>query len=89
MATKVRKQIYIEPAQEQMLKQLSETLQVSEAEIIRQAIDTQLRTFRPRRRSRRAWENERKRIEQLIAQGPVPGRRKWRREDLYDRHDSR
>ena len=88
METKVRKQIYIEPAQEQMLKQLAETLQVSEAELIRQAIDTQLRSLRPRRRSRQAWEAERRRIERLIELGPVSGRRTWRREDVYDRHGS-
>ena len=30
-----------------------------------------------------AWERVRQRIEQLIEQGPVPGERAWRREDLY------
>lgn len=32
-----------------------------------------------------AWEKERTFIQALIAQGPVPGRRKWTREELYDR----
>ncbi len=39
MASKVRKQIYIDPDQESTLKQLAKDTGISEAEIIRQAID--------------------------------------------------
>ncbi|MFQ5614367.1 MAG: CopG family transcriptional regulator [Anaerolineae bacterium] len=85
MATKIRKQIYIEPDQEARLKQLAGALGLTEAEIIRQAIDRQTRQFRPARRNLKAWEAERAFIMQLIQQGPVPERRTWRREDLHER----
>jgi hypothetical protein len=85
MATKVRKQIYTEPDQERLLKWLAAEIGVTEAEGIRQAIDRQARSFRSIRRDLRAWEAEQASIRNLIAQGPVPGRRGWRREDLQER----
>jgi len=39
----------------------------------------------PASRRQAAWARERRFIEDLIAQGPVPGGRTWTREDLYDR----
>ena len=47
MATKIRKQIYIEPAQETFLKQVTTQTGVSEAELIRQAIDQHIKLMRP------------------------------------------
>ncbi len=85
MVVKVRKQIYIEPDQETMLKWLAREMGVTEAEVIRQAIDRQARLFRSVRRDLRAWEEESAFIQRLIEQGPVPGGRTWRREDLYER----
>ncbi len=85
MGTKVRKQIYIEQRQEAELKTLAEQTGLSEAEIIRQAINRQARILRLPRREPDVWETERAFIAQLMAQEPVTGTRTWTREDLYDR----
>ncbi len=85
MGTKVRKQIYIEQHQEAELKTLAEQTGLSEAEIIRQAINRQARVLRLPRRELDVWETERAFIARLMAQGPVRGTRTWTREDLYDR----
>jgi len=85
MSVKVRKQIYLEPEQEVVLKRLSQQTGMSEAEIIRQAVDRQTRLLRFRRRDRQAWERELAFIEGFLQQGPLSGGRTWRREDLYER----
>jgi len=83
--TKVRKQIYIEREQEEMLKRWSAELGISEAEIIRQAIAGQTQRLRRRFRDVEAWRSEREFIESLIEQGPLPGGRRWTRDELYER----
>jgi hypothetical protein len=85
MPVKVRKQIYLEPAQESMLKRIAGATGVPEAEIIRQAIDRHLQRVQLPRRDRRAWVAERAYLAQLVALGPVAGARAWQREDLYER----
>ena len=85
MAMKVRKQVYIEPHHEAILKRLSRERGITEAEIIRQAIEEHTSALRLPRRDLRAWEAERAFIQNLIRQGPVSGRRTWRRGDLYER----
>jgi hypothetical protein len=85
MATKVRKQVYIEPYQDRLLRQLAAEAGVSEAEIIRQALDRHTQLFRFSPRDIDAWEKERAFITHLIELGPISGRRTWRREDLRER----
>lgn len=88
MSRKIRKQIYIEPQQESALKRLAQRTGLSEAEVIRRAINEHLQTrrsSRPLPRDPRAWERAKKIMDKIMAQGPVPGERTWRREDLYDR----
>ena len=85
MAKMVRKQVYIEPRQEALLKQLVRETGTTEAELIRQAIDRQMKVVRFPKQNLRAWQEERAFITHLIQQGPVPGGRSWRREDLYER----
>lgn len=85
MATKVRKQIYLDPAQDLQLKLLSQATGLSEAEIIRQTLGSRLGQGRGQIRDLAAWERELQFIEQWIAKGPVEGGRTWKREDLYDR----
>lgn len=80
---KVRKQIYIEARQEQLLKQLVKETGATEAQLIRQAIDRHTGSFLPQR-DMRAWEEERAFINRLMQKGPVPGRRTWKREDLHE-----
>ena len=85
MAVKVRKQIYIEPYQEIILKRLADETGISEAEFVRQAIDHHAQLFQHPKRDLSAWEEEKAFIAHLIEQGPVQGGRTWRREDLYER----
>ena len=80
---KIRKQIYIEARQEQLLKQLVKETGSTEAELIRQAIDRHTGSFLPQR-DMRAWEEELAFIERLMQEGPVPGRRTWKREELHE-----
>lgn len=85
MGTKVRKQIYLDAAQEKQLKLLSEATGLSEAEIIRQTLGARLGLIRNQMRDLAAWERELHFIEQWLAKGTVEGGRTWTREDLYDR----
>ncbi len=92
MAQMIRKQIYIPKHQEARLKRLAKARGVSEAEIIRQAIDQQLsggasHSFRP---DPSAWEQAYQFMLSLQAKGPLPNRRrKWTREELYEERLSR
>ncbi len=79
MTTKVRKQIYLDSHQDALLKSLASELKVTEAEIIRQAIDRYARLLRFPRQDLSAWEEEKAFITRLIQQGPVPGGRTWKR----------
>ncbi len=85
MATKVRKQVYIESHQEDTLKRLAGETGMSEAEVIRQAIDRYTRSSRLPKHDLNAWDRERAFIARLIQQGSAPGRRTWGREDLHER----
>lgn len=92
MAGMVRKQIYIEPRQDTLLKQAAKRRSVSEAELIRQAIDRQLsggklQTPPP---DPVAWEQAYQFMLELRARGPVEGQaRTWERQDLYEERLSR
>lgn len=86
-ARMVRKQVYIEPRQEALLKQLAQTRGVSEAELIRQAIDRQVSgsqsKFLPP--DPVAWEQAYQFMLDLRARGPVADQtRTWKRDDLYE-----
>lgn len=85
MTRMVRKQIYIEPRQEALLKRLVRETGATESDLIRHAIDRQTQALLFPRRDLGAWQEERDFIRRLIEQGPVPGERRWRREDLYER----
>ncbi len=85
MASKVRKQVYIEPHQEAALKRLGKQLGVSEAEIIRQAIDSQLQFLRGSRADPALWEKERQFIRERTSPGSPTQGRTWRRDDLHER----
>ena len=85
MEVKIRKQIYLDPKQNEILKQTSRKLGVSEAEVIRRAILSQASRINISQQNRKAWEHELQFIQSLIRQGQIQGKRKWKREDLYDR----
>lgn len=91
MAPMIRKQVYIEPRHEATLKRLARIGGVTEAEIVRRAIDQTSSTVlggtgQP---DREAWEEARSLIVSLIAQGPVAGGRSWTREDAHEERLSR
>ena len=89
MSPMVRKQVYIEPRQDELLKKWAEETGKTEAEILRQALDQWLASEQRRREAEAAWEAERAFIEEWAAQGPVPGERTWTREELYEERLSR
>jgi hypothetical protein len=84
MAQMIRKQIYIEPLQDVNLKKQAKTLGITEAEVIRRAIDSQMSFLVPGLRDRSAWEREKAFIAQRMAGKPLPGGRKFRREEAYE-----
>ena len=86
MGRMIRKQVYIEPEQDELLKRRSKELGISEAALIRQAID-RLRPGADGGKSpaaRQAWE-EAKRVmqERMQLQVPQTGR-SWTREEIYE-----
>jgi hypothetical protein len=85
MTTKIRKQIYLDEQQNQILIQTSRRLGISEAEIIRQAIVAQAGRIIPGKKNQAAWNKEKQFLQTLLEQGKVTGGRTWKREDLYDR----
>ena len=86
MTTKIRKQIYLDAHQEAILKQLASQKALSEAEIIRQAIDAQTRIyFSTWEKDLKAWDEEQKFIRSRLIKPVIQSQRSWKREDLYDR----
>lgn len=85
METKIRKQIYIEPEQDALLKRVAEETGMSEEEIIGAALERHVKALGYARGGLDAWEEEKAFIMRLIEEGRASGRRTWRREDLYDR----
>jgi len=86
MSPMVRKQIYIQKSQEERLKKVAESRGVSEAEIIRRALETELRVvgYRPAY-DLEAWERIYKFLQEMEKRGPVPQRKRdWTREELYE-----
>jgi hypothetical protein len=86
MTQMIRKQIYIEKRQQQMLKRLAKVRQVSEAEIIRQAIDQQTVNIRSAsyHPDPHAWEALHQIINTRRAFGSKDSAYQWKREDAYE-----
>jgi len=86
MKNMVRKQIYIQKSQEERLKRAAEARGISEAEIIRRALENELK----RAGYRLAYDSDAmKRLHKaMLAQDkkpPVPKKKRdWKREDLYE-----
>ena len=81
----IRKQIYLEPAQNTALKRLAQQAGVSEAELIRAAIDQHLQTARHPRPNVALWDEELAFLERLAQQPSPAAARIWQRDDLYER----
>lgn len=84
MSKMIRKQVYIEPEQETLLKRLSKEHGLTEAELIRSGI-LKLSSRTDVIRDITLWEEEKKFIRSLMKKGPVKGKRRWTREELYER----
>lgn len=86
VARLIRKQVYIEPRQERLLKRRAKELGVSEADLIREGIDLLGRSGRPTAHQRRLEalaESERYIRKHRRQRVPQTGRG-WTREDLYE-----
>lgn len=85
MPKMVRKQLYIEARQEDLIKAKSKELNISEAELIRRGINATIVSATSVGKDLEAWESSKKFITRLMKKGRVEPGRKWRREELYDR----
>lgn len=85
MGRMVRKQMYIRASQDAALKRLAAQAGVSEAEIVREAIDRQAGALRAAKRTPSRWRRQAAYIRRLLEMGSVPGGRRWQRDDLHDR----
>ena len=88
MARMVRKQVYIEPRQEKLLKQRAKELHVSEAELIRRGIDRVVKDAPTTESNKDARREAIKRLFEFIETHrkfdvPQTGR-SWTREELYE-----
>ena len=80
------KQIYLQPNQARLSKEIVHETSVSEAELNRKATDVPLAAGVTPKRNSGAWEHEREYIGTLMKK-PVAktNTRTWKWEDLYDR----
>jgi hypothetical protein len=92
MAQMIRKQVYIQKRQQLLLRRLARARGVTEAEIIRQAIDQQVSGGRIRALppDPEAWEKALALMRSLQAQGPISDQpRRWTRKELYEEREHR
>lgn len=83
MARMVRKQIYIEPEQDRLLKRRARELGVTESDLIRGGIDQVARAHAGLPLDRMAWEEELTFIRERARIQELGSTRGWTREDLY------
>jgi hypothetical protein len=81
---KIRKQIYLEPAQDRLLKQRAQEWGISEAELIRRCLDTLGQQTMPLPLDPQAWADELAFLQHRAQTVPSRNeRRGWTREELY------
>jgi hypothetical protein len=85
MPKKIRKQIYIDPGQEKLLKRSAKRTGLSEAEIIRKALDVGIGAIVSISPRADIWVSELAYINRLMKKGPARGGRNWNRDDLHER----
>ncbi len=85
MARMIRKQVYIEPRQDQLLKAVAKELGMTEAEFVRQSIDRGLASMAGLRPDPTAWKAAERYILGRMRKGPVEQKRRWTRDELYGR----
>lgn len=84
MAEMIRKQVYIEPRQERLLKERARKYRVTEADLIRRAIDRGLEQTAGRIPDPDAWKAFKRRVAPRKGIEPRTVRR-WTRDELYQR----
>lgn len=91
MSDMVRKQIYINRRQEALLKRLSKLRGISEAEIIRRAIDRETAQGHPLASSmdRSAWEEILKFVEERLKMEKTGESLIWDRQEIYAERENR
>jgi hypothetical protein len=91
MNTMVRKTFYITPRQDALLKQLAQLRGVSEAEIVRQAIDQEIERSEPfvAQDDHSAWEELLRLFEKRTELGITGEPYRWNRQELYEERESR
>ncbi|HYU18682.1 MAG TPA: hypothetical protein VEQ11_08290 [Chloroflexota bacterium] len=84
MGRMVRKQVYIEPRHDRLVKRRARELGVTEAELIRRAIDQVDRALAALPGDQRAWDEAAAFMQQRARlRAPQTGRA-WTRDELYD-----
>jgi hypothetical protein len=91
MSEMVRKQFYIHKRQHILLRRLSQARGVSEAEIVRQAIEREATGVSPQAPlpDRAAWEEILEFVDARKALGPDSEPYQWDRQDAYQERESR
>jgi hypothetical protein len=87
----VRKQLYIHKRHNALLKQLSQARGVSEAEIVRQAIEHEAlgASVKPASPDPAAWEALTVYLDSRVASLPTGKPYRWNRQDLYTERGNR
>jgi hypothetical protein len=85
LVSKIRKQVYIEPEQAVLVKELAARAGLSESAIIREALSRYAAAVRRHDQRLQAWANLEVFIARRVEEQPAQSGRTWRREDLYDR----
>ncbi len=86
MSDLVRKQLYITQNQERMLKMKAREMGVTEAEIVREALESTAYRIEYPKKAMEKWQEELSYINERIASRKTAQKpRTWKREDLYDR----
>ena len=89
MSDLIRKQLYITRSQEKMLKIKAKEMGLTEAEIVREAIDKAAYRVEYPRNSVEKWQEELSFINERIANRQVDQKKRiWKRKDLYDRQSA-
>ncbi len=84
MVRMIRKQILLSPKQDALIKRRARELNVSEADVLRDRVDTIAREEVPARLDRKAWLRERRYILSRVGLKSGSAVRNWTREELYD-----
>lgn len=84
MARMIRKQVYIQSEQEVQLKRCAKERGVTEAELIRQGIESVTVSDQHKYRDEQAWENELAFLAERAAIPALGGHRSWTRAELYE-----